>query len=97
MLDFYDQDPPEIDIEDPSAIDSLINMDQLLGQIGQSPLDDLVGETLGDQYRYRLSPIQYKPIYEQDILMRDLYYVPLYSLRETDPVIVEKYYTDQDG
>jgi hypothetical protein len=46
MLDFYDQDPPQIDIDDPSAIDNLINMDQLLGQIGQSPLDDLVGETL---------------------------------------------------
>jgi hypothetical protein len=70
------------------------SIDQVLSQQTDINLDDIVSQSIGDAYRYIANPLRYTPGYENTLNQRDVYYVPNYSLRSTDPLSVDKRYVD---
>jgi hypothetical protein len=78
---------------DPAALNALLTQQMTTNT------DELIAASLGEAYRYIASPMRFIPIYYDDDEMtyRDLYYVPAYSQRDTDPITIEKQYTDHNG
>ncbi len=51
-----------------------------------------------DAFRFSPSPVRFAPQYYGDTKKyHDMVYVPLYSHRDTDPVTIEKTFTDHNG
>jgi hypothetical protein len=69
----------------------------ILAQQTTVDIDDVVQESLGDAYRFIASPMRFVPPYETSLTYKDMYYVPLYSQRTTDPIAIHKTYTDHNG
>lgn len=74
-------------------------LNSLLTQQMTTDTDELIAASVGEAYRYIASPMRFIPIYYDDDEMSysDLYYVPAYSQRNTDPITIEKHYVDHDG
>lgn len=74
-----------------------IDIGDIMWQLWQTPLDQLVDDAAGDVYRYHPSPFQRKPSFDSALSVDDIYYVPSYSISDSDPVDVYKQYVDHNG
>ncbi len=60
--------------------------------------NEVIADAASKSYRFVASPMKFVPPYYNDTLTyRDMYYVPLYSQKKTDPVTIEKFFTDHNG
>lgn len=78
----------------------IVNQSVLSAMMNQSSMgaETAVSEAVGDAYRYVASPLRFvPPYYGGDREVRDMYYVPLYSQRSSDPVTITKIFDDHNG
>jgi len=79
-------------------IRAAVNVEKILKQTSQFPIDQLVEESVVDRSRYIASPYPEVPsYYDKQTRLDQIYYIPLYALSQEDPLDVFKQYHDLDG